>query len=494
MEYINRWIKGSNSQWIFCTFDNSPMGELGEKINTDMLVFPSADEPINLGIRCFNNQVYSSNFVGVCRLKEITGKNIMSHDGKEVILKIVPRFPVSVVQMIDLIKDDDEFERYLAPQTIRVATAEKDVEDLKKNEVFHFFDKEPPIYITDNIARDSSILTATVFISMLKDLCRRPLMGKMVTTEENLVGKVKGKVLFGKNIRKNTIKGRDDRLYCCYLRYSEDIIENQVLRAALQKASQFLNRYFGSTVSKENSYKEMISYCQNTLEHISLIKISQRDTNSIKVTGCYAYYKPVISVAKMVLNEITLESNGTSRVTNYVVPYAVSMSKLFEMYVRAYLKKSGVLSYHSEDAGIHIKKYDYKSKVFDETGKDVASYIGGVIKPDIILENTVNGKIMVLDVKYKNLHKGGRNARTDRLQLLAYGLMYNCDDIGIVFPSDIAETSFYYEKNKISSFEERVRHYHQIELGISTTWNFEIRAKKDNSIENLYEYSRRLLV
>lgn len=492
MEHINRWIKGANGQWIFSTYDNSPMGELEEKVNTDMLVFSATEEPINLGIRRFNNQVYASNFVGVCRLKDITGKNIMSYDGKEVILKIEPRFPVSVVQMLDAIKDDDEFERYLAPQTIRIYTAEKDVEDLERNEVFHFFDKEPPIYITDNSAKDSSILTATVFISMLKDLCRRPLMGKMISTEENLVGKVKGKILFCKNIRKNSIKGRDDRLYCRYLRYSEDIIENQILKAALQKSNHFLNRYFSSTQSKENSYKEMISYCQNALEHISLIKISQRDTNSIKTTGCYAYYKPVISVAKMVLNEITLESNGKSRVTSYVVPYAVSMSKLFEMYVRAYLKKSGVLPYHSEDGGIHLKKYDYKSKVFDESGRDVASYIGGVMKPDIILENTSNGKIMVFDVKYKNLHNG-RNARADRLQLLAYGLMYNCDDIGIVFPSDTEEESYYYERNEIASVEDRERYYHQIELGITESWDFKIIARKDSSEENVYSYIKELL-
>ena len=428
----------------------------------------------------------------MCRLKDVTGKNILSYDGKEVILKIEPRFEVPVVDMLNAIKDDDEFERYLAPQTIRISTAEKEVEDLEKNELFHFFDKESPIFITDKIAKESSVLTATVFISMLKDLCRRPLMGKMISTEENLVGKVKGKVLFEKNIRKNSIKGRDDRLYCKYLRYSEDVVENQVLKAALQKASQFLNRYFGGTVSKENSYKDMISYCQNALDHVSLIKITPRDTSGIRVTGCYAYYKPVISVAKMVLNEITLESNGGSKVTSYVIPYAVSMSKLFEMYVRAYLKKAGVLPYHSEQQGIHLKKYDYKSKVFDESSTDSANYIGGVMKPDIILENTITGKTLVFDVKYKNLHNG-RNARADRLQLIAYGLMYDCDNIGIFFPSNEGGKSFYYEKNELSSIENRERFYHQIELGISTEWDFSISAVKDNSNDNIYSYIEKLL-
>lgn len=492
MERINRWIKGTNEQWIFYTYDNSPMEQLEEKVDTDIIYFSVNEEPVNLGIRKYNNQIYSSNYVGVCRLKGVNGKNLLSKDGKDVVLKIEPRFPISVVEMLNAIKDDDEFERYLAPQTVRISTIEKDVENLEKNEVFHFFDKEAPIYITDNIARESSILTSTVFISLLKDLCRRPLMGKMISTEENLVGKVKGKVLFNKNIRNNSIRGRDDRLYCKYLRYSEDITENQILRAALQKSFQFLNKYFGMTSSRENSYKEMIAYCHNALDHVSLKKITQRDTNGIKTTGCYAYYKPVISVAKMVLNEITLESNGTSKVTSYVVPYAVSMNKLFEMYVRAYLKKVGIQSYLSKASGIHILKYDYKSKVFENSSKDTANYIGGIVKPDIIIQNTVNGKTLVFDVKYKNINNV-RNSRSDRLQLLAYSLMYNCEDVGIIFPSLDGNKSAFYDKNKIASAEPRDRFYHQLELSLSKDWEFELVSKSSNTMVNTYQYFEKLL-
>ena len=492
MDCINHWGHGASGQWIFYTFDNSPMGELEEKVDIDRISFSATDELVNLGIRKYNNQVYAGNYVGVCRLKDVTGKNILSFDGKEVILKIEPRFKVSVVDMLNLIKDDDEFERYLAPQTIRMSSEEKEVEDLEKNELFHFFDKESPIFITDKIARESSVLTATVFVSMLKDLCRRPLMGKMISTEQNLVGKVKGKILFEKNIRQNSIKGRDDRLYCKYLRYSEDITENQLLKAALHKASQFLNKYFGNTISKKNSYKNMISYCQNALNHISLMKITQRDVNSLKVTGCYAYYKPVISVAKMVLNEITLESNGGSKVTSYVIPYAVSMSKLFEMYVRAYLKKAGILPFDDETVGIHLLKYDYKSKVFNNTVDNSANYIGGIIKPDIIIENTANGKRVVFDVKYKNLHNG-RNARGDRLQILAYGLMYNCDDVGIFFPSSEGEDSYFYNKNEIASAENRRRFYHQFELGISTKWDFSVKSLDDATQNHIFSYFEELL-
>lgn len=120
----------------------------------------------------------------------------------------------------------------------------------------------------------------------------------------------------------------------------------------------------------------MISYCRNALAHISYTKISRLDLNKIRTTGVYVYYKPVINAAKMVLNQITLEANGDSAVTSYVVPYAISMDKLFEMYVRAYFKRAGVKSYDSKEEGIKIERYDDKTSVLRERSKSYANYIG----------------------------------------------------------------------------------------------------------------------
>ena len=174
----------------------------------------------------------------------------------------------------------------------------------------------------------------------------------------------------------------------------------------------------------------MTAYCQSALQHISYTKIARQDLVKIKTTGCYVYYKPVINAAKMVLNEITLGANGDSKFTSYVIPYAVSMDKLFEMYVRAYLKKAGVLSYLSHEAGIHILKYDYKSKVLQISDSTHSNYINGSVKPDIIIYDTESDKYVVFDVKYKNVLNRGYS-RADRLQILAYALMYDLSLIHI---------------------------------------------------------------
>ncbi|MDF2943887.1 MAG: 5-methylcytosine restriction system component-like protein [Herbinix sp.] len=487
------WEEGSKHQWLFCANDNSSLDKLQEKVNIDTIQYAANDEPVNLGIRRVNGRVYSGNYVGLCRLKCVNGKNLLSYDGREVILRIEPRFPVSVVDMLNALRDDDEFERYLAPQTTRIDTVEKEIEDLKNNELFYFFDGEDPIFVEDNIALNSSIITASVFLSLLKDLCSRPLMGKMVIKEENLVGKAKGKILFKNNIRNNTLRGRNDRLYCRYLQYSEDILENQVLKAALHKATLFLNRYFGSASGNSNSFREMTAYCQNALRHLTYTKILRQDLIKIKTTGCYVYYKPVINAAKMVLNEITLGANGDSKFTCYVIPYAVSMDKLFEMYVRTYLKQAGIKSYLSSEEGLHMLKYDYKSKVLEQSDNLYSNYINGNVKPDIIIHDTKKNKYVVFDVKYKNIQNRGYS-RADRLQILAYALMYDCDNVGIVFPSLTGVENEYYAGNAIQSIENRERYYNQLEFSIDTNWHCIIKSKDGQEEIPLIDYIKKLLV
>ena len=173
------WEEGSKQQWTFYANDNSSLDSLS-----------------------VNGKIYSGNYVGVCRLKSLNGKNITSTDGREVILKIEPRFPVSVVDMLNALRDDNEFERYLAPQTNRINEAYREIEDLKDNELFHFFENEDPIFLKDSIAHESSIITASIFITMLKNLCTRPLMGRMEKRRKILQVKLKVRLFFLRIFRK----------------------------------------------------------------------------------------------------------------------------------------------------------------------------------------------------------------------------------------------------------------------------------------------------
>ena len=312
--------------------------------------------------------------------------------------------------------------------------------------------------------------------------CRRPLMGRMLKEEENLTGKVKGKIVIEKNIRSNTMHGRNDRFYCQYLRFSDDIIENQILKAALRKAKRFIVDYFGDYSKDNNNYASMISYCSNALRHISDIQCSGTACNGLKFSGCYTYYKPVMAMARMVLDDISVESNGEISTTGYIVPYAISMEKLFEVYVRAYLKKNGIESYRSKsDKGIRLEKYDNKTDVFmEEEGlSNPGKYISGSIKPDLILTDRESGETVVFDVKYKDYTNG--DSRNDRLQLLAYSMMMNANNVGIILPTHVDVEIF--DARRINSMENRIVKYHQMLLGIMKDNPTIADYIKDNTFE-----------
>ncbi len=492
MIVTNHWEENAKRQWIFYAKDNSSLEGLSEKINSDEVLCSSGEQPVNLGIKKVNGCLYSGNYVGICRLKNLSGRNIFTNDNREVILKVEPRFPVSVVEMLNCLRDDDEFERYLAPQTNRIQSVDLEVEDLKSNELFHFDDDDDPIYLQDNISRESSIIAISVFVTMLKALCSRPLMGRMISKEENLVGKIKGKIVFNKNLRNNTLRGRDDRVYCRYLQYTDDIIENQVLKLALHKSELFLNQYFGSISGEKNTFREIILYCRKALSHISSTRVSRIDLNTIKTTGVYAYYKPVLNAAKMVLNEITLEANGTSVITNYVVPYAISMEKLFEFYIRAFFKKAGVKTYDTNETGICILRYDNKTTVLKEKNKLYANYISGNIKPDIIIYDSSTENYVVFDVKYKDA-SNSRFARNDRMQILAYGLMLGCDNVGNIFPSHDGTNNICFKSNQINSKEKRMRYYNQMEIAIDADWKLDIIQNDNKMTISVIDYLKSLL-
>ena len=243
------------------------------------------------------------------------------------------------------------------------------------------------------------------------------------------------------------------------------------MKAALKKAKRFIIDYFGDYSKYNNNYASMISYCSNALSHISDIRCSGSACNGLKFSGCYTYYKPVIAMAKMILDDISIESNGDISTTGYIVPYAISMEKLFEVYVRAYLKKNGIDSYRSRNKmGISMEKFDIKRDVFcEEEGlANPGKYISGSIKPDLILKDKESGETVVFDVKYKDYTNGG--SRNDRLQLLAYSMMMNANNIGIILPAQDDVEIF--DARNINSMENRIIKYHQMLLGMM----------KDNSI------------
>ena len=115
----------------------------------------------------------------------------------------------------------------------------------------------------------------------------------------------------------------------------------------------------------------------------------------------------------------------------------------------------------------------------DEELQNPGRYISGSIKPDLILTDQESGETVVFDVKYKDYTNG--NSRNDRLQLLAYSMMLNANNVGIILPAQTDVEIF--DARRINSMENRDIKYHQVLLGMM----------KDNPVianyikENMFE-------
>ena len=219
---MNGWQEPKDGKRIYLITDNSRMDGFTDHIkleDIDRLYVTYSESRMNLGIHYYRNCLYSSNLVGICRVKSVEDETLYDAEGNELLIKVIPRFNITVVELLNYIRDDDEFDRYMAPQTISNRHREKDIEAIDQNEIFYFFENEKPLKVDDKISEENSIITVTVFLTLLRLLCKRPFMGRMLKEEENLTAKVKGKIVIEKNIRKNTMHGRNDRFYCQYLRF-----------------------------------------------------------------------------------------------------------------------------------------------------------------------------------------------------------------------------------------------------------------------------------
>lgn len=120
-----------------------------------------------------------------------------------------------------------------------------------------------------------------------------------------------------------------------------------------------------------------------------------------KVLSLKLAYKPVVNAAKMVLNEITMAAYGSTTITSYVIPCAISMEKLFEMYIRSHLKMAGIRSFNSHDSGIQLLPYDDKTPVLTEGNKIMPTILGAMLSPILFFTTpkTVNMRCLMLSTK-----------------------------------------------------------------------------------------------
>lgn len=370
---------------------------------------------INFGIHRYNNNLWTSGQVGVGRVYDRNGMPIQDN-GKEHILVITSNYGLDPWQMLETVMLDDEYDVYMAELAA------------DKRFLFNIFYDQPLIRLPQNVNIETDILFALSFINSCHALCKKGLKKSLIYHEENFTAKLRGKIDVNKNIKHNTARGRSDKFYCRYVDFTEDTVENRIVKAALLKCKAILNVKF----KEESSINGKINYCLNSLRHVKTTNISNTDFNTSNIGGLYSYYKPVIQQARAILSldfhNYEIEQKGAEKRFTYIIPYAINMETLFEYYARTELKRALKNSRYRVEQ--YSRRFYLQKDIDNSDDAEKGIHLMPFCIPDIIIYED-DKPFIVIDAKYK---MSGRPDRSDSHQLLAYVLLTGASRCGFVLP------------------------------------------------------------
>lgn len=213
-----------------------------------------------------------------------------------------------------------------------------------------------------SVESEEAMLTPLLVIHFLKlteRIVKHGIKSNFIHRQENLNGKIKGKVLLAKTIKRNFSVGRTDRTFCRYQDYCTDCTENQILKRALL----FVRKYLSSKQpSCDKDLKTISTYCLGAFSMVS-DNIAQQQIKQFKINPLYKDYSDALKVAKLILRRFSYNIDLANKNNDKKLPpFWINMSLLFELYVYSKLKASyhNQISYHISTYGneIDFVKYD----------------------------------------------------------------------------------------------------------------------------------------
>ena len=436
----------------------------------------------NLGLYLNERDEYCvCGFVGICVLKDKWDRDYVDPNGNKIILKVIPRFNVSPWEMLARVMDDKEYERYAAAS-----------EELGEK-FYEIFEDEKPIKL-DVENSGGEVLLAISFIRLCYKICTGNLNRKMGYVHENMNGKIRGRIDFNNHIKKNVAHGREDRIFCKYPQFTEDTIENQILKKAVILSERILLVNKCLEVDGLTKIREMLAYCKRRLLHIKTIDIKKSDFLIVDIKGFNSLYAPAIKVAELVITHSSLSVSEKGDKTGYVVPYAIRMETVFEFYARSLIKDSFATNGDENEWKIEeYKDIAHKESLLKTIDVESAYLMKNYI-PDIAIQhfNKESGEweyTTVLDVKYqKSKDPNSTSVRHNTHQLLSYALLLNTKYCGFVFPDEKG-----YEPEKIDHplvmqnglIKGADRIYAEFHIGIE-------KNKREDEMKRMIEYVKRL--
>ncbi len=343
------------------------------------------------------------------------------------------------MSMLDVVLQSDDYAGDSAAVEPKIKTWNEwqEIDLSKKNEeiLYGIVSDLPEIHISgkkdehalNSVANVASVFVVYQFLEQLERICKRLVKQSSLPCEENLVGKVKGRILIHKQIKENFAKGRSDRVYCSYNKMSMDNIENRILKYALHLCKTWSNE-------RGSIFSDKIVFCEGVLKPVKLVKVTRRDIMSVKNNGAFKDYKKGIKLAGDILQNLSVEFHDGQKPTvhiNAVKPFFLNMNLLFELYCRALLEKAA----KQTDLTLDPKENSEKSLFQDTLTGFQRNHVLDILIIGASKNSEEKDHKLILDAKY-SLCFGANEAsvREYTHQVLSYMLIWDADACGFIYP------------------------------------------------------------
>lgn len=229
---------------------------------------------------------------------------------------------------------------------------------------YYSIDLDEPAIETNSLNNVITPLLILHYISLLKHLVSKGLKKGYIVKEENLQSKVRGRILLQKHFTKNVFAKREDRAYCRFQEFTEDIPENRILKKALSFSVRFVNQFESFKGHLEELAPQLSiigSAFENVSEDVTIAQVTKVNAGKI-----FRHYEAAIKVAKLILRHFDYSIDKASDEKQSVRPFCIDMPRLYEMYVLSLLRKAYPGKIKFQVPGRHKTQVDYIKSGEDE--------------------------------------------------------------------------------------------------------------------------------
>lgn len=225
-----------------------------------------------------------------------------------------------------------------------------------------------PVECTD---RTLSLFVVTRFLSLIPAV-GSALKHSYADRTETFKGKIKGRLLSGPTLTRCFAAAAIDRTVCSRSEYLPDCIENRILKAALRECRSYLlsypsmpwrERLLASVATGMRFFRDVADIPASRLLH---------NCATSRSNAFYAVYRPLLSLARVIMRQNAAYAVSTSHGTcalHGVIPHALNMPLLFELYTRALLHEAygRKISYHLSTYGNETDFVKHDEKLIVDT-------------------------------------------------------------------------------------------------------------------------------